>query len=498
MHDNDVNLSVRRGTNLLISPDTSTKPIMLKRPLYFLPILLLAGSIGVAALAAPPPTPIGVCIEHSEGVQCAASTNTSTIKVTSSKSGVFPGTNLKFYPGFIIGGTGENASLTSIQSRWDAIFTSSPNRKESYRPPGVYGAVARRLAWSRFYTNQSVRPTNPANHTDAGYDWSLLDSTFTIAAVQNDRALVFIDLQEAEAPNALPTWLINAPYNGTFVDSNNSRTPRYDRYAGPDKDGNRNVGVGTGKPPIVEEWVAFHRAMHDHLVATGNINKVMGVSGGELVVNTVDSAALPTDFNVINFLKGAGLRNHLAAQIWAESGITTYALTILSGNKKTYMWPYMDDPTVGLSFPDMKMTSASISGILGNSRFDDLYGVYQKDIRPLQQRTEGNGMRESTFFEAGSRNPWGYSNQSVGQTPMHVLWALSGAPKATDPAKRDSGLGQAGEDHSGFMPVHQVFIGFQPNTNPDYPTAEEWQQAIDTFGPPGTFAFPYLPPGYEP
>jgi len=476
----------------------SARYIMMKRSIYILAFLLT--SLTGAAFAAPPSAPTGVCIQSTEGVECAATAGNTTTPTspTGSLAGVFPGTKLKFYPGFIIGGTGEGASLTSIQSRWDAIFTSSPNRKESYRPAGVYGGVARRLAWSRFYTNQSVRPADPTDHTDAAYDWSLLDSIFTIAAVQNDGALVFIDLQEAEAPSALPTWLITAPYNGTFVDANNSRTPRYDRYAGPDKDGNRNVGVGTGKPPIVEEWVAFHRAMHDHLVATGKINKVMGVSGGELVVNTVDSAALPADFNVINFFKGAGLRNRLVAGIWAESGIATHALTILSGNKKTYMWPYMDDPTVGLSFPDMKMTSTSISGILGNSRFDDLNGVYQKDIRPLQQRTEGNGMRDSTFFEAGSQNPWGYSNQSVAQTPMHVLWALSGAPKAADPAKRDSGLGQAGEDPSGFMPVHQVFIGFQPNNNPDYPTAEEWQQAIDTFGPPGTFAFPYLPLGYKP
>jgi hypothetical protein len=255
--------------------------------------------------------------------------------------------------------------------------------------------------------------------------------------------------------------------------------------------------VGPGKPPIAEEWAYLHQAMHDHLVATGNIAKVMGVNGGELAVQ--DPTDVP-DYNHTNFYKGAGLKNKIAAAAWAESGVQYYQSTLVdSATKKPQMWPYMHDPVIGMAYPDMKMTSTGSGGIGAISRFDDLEGNNQKDIRPLRQATEANGLRDSTTFVAGVPNPWGYSNQIVPQTPMHILWALSGAPKAADPAKRDSGLGQAGEDPPGIMPVHLVSLSFDVSwSSANYPTAEQWREAIDTFGPPGTFAFPYLPPGYEP
>jgi hypothetical protein len=238
--------------------------------------------------------------------------------------------------------------------------------------------------------------------------------------------------------------------------------------------------------------------MHDHLVATGNIDKVMGVNGGELAVDTTGMSV--PGYNHVNFYKGAGLRNHLCAEIWAESNIAYYASTLSdSDTKKPNMWPYMHDPIIGMAYPDMRMTSTGSGGIGASSRFSDMNGNSQKDIRPLRQSTEANGLRDSTTFVAGVPNPWGYSNQTVPQTPMHILWALSGAPKAADPAKRDSGLGQVGEDPPGIMPVHQVWMSFDVSwSTANYPTAAQWREAIDTFGPPGTFAFPYLPLGYVP
>ncbi len=426
------------------------------------------------------------------------------------EGGLFPDTNLKLYPGFVIGNIDEGSSASQLQSRWDALMTTTPNRKVLYRPPGIYAGITRRLRWWRFYktvanasptsrTQTTVRPDDPADHTDPRYDWSLLDAAFGISAVVDDGALIFIDIQETNG-DGVPSWLSNAPYNGTYLAPNagNERQPRYDRYSGPDYEGRTNVGAS---PPIVDEWVHFNRAMHDHLVATGNIDKVMRVSDGELV------GGLAPEVNAQDWYRGQGLRRAQAARIWAESGIIYDALNMVDGNKKDHTWPYTDgevdldtedDITLGFSMPDMKMNSASLSGITGNSRYNSPSGVYQKDIRPLTQLNQANGFRANTYFPAGSQNPWGYDNQTLPQTPMHILWALSGAPKAADPSKRDSGLGQVGEDPPGFMPVHLVGVGFQPAANPDYPTVEEWHEAIDTFGPPGTFAFPYLPPGYVP
>jgi hypothetical protein len=419
-------------------------------------------------------------------------TTTTTTTGTSSSVKFFPGTNLKFYPGFVISGTGENAPLSVIQSKWDAIFTSDLNRKETYRPSGVYGGVARRLGWYRFYKDENVRPQNPQNPNDPAYDWSLLDSVFTIDAVKKDGALVAIDIQETNS-DAVPNWLSKAPYNGTFLSNFNERQPRYDRYAGPDYAGRTNVGV---QPPIVEEWAYFNQAMRDHLIATGNIDKIMGVSGGELAGS---AATDTTGFNMNDWYKGTGLRHKLAYDIWASSGVVYYMLTMTDGNKKNQTWPYMLSRQAGMAMPDMKLTSTGSDGITGYSRFTDPNGVYQKDIRPLRQNTEANGLRDTTTFVAGVPNPWGYSATTTKQTASQILWALSGSPKAADPAKRDSKLGQVGEDPPGIMPVHQIWLSFDgsgPTAN--YPTAADWRKAIDTFGPPGTFAFPYFPAGYNP
>lgn len=96
-----MSISTRCGTNPFISPDTSAKSIMLKRSRYLL-ILLLASSIG-ATLAAPPTTPTGICIEHSDGVQCA--TNATPTKSTNGTKSIVAPKSVspdKFHPGFYL------------------------------------------------------------------------------------------------------------------------------------------------------------------------------------------------------------------------------------------------------------------------------------------------------------------------------------------------------------------------------------------------------------
>lgn len=410
--------------------------------------------------------------------------------------GVFPGTTLKFYPGFVIAGT-ENESASSIEARWQKLFTASPDRKTSYRPKGIYGGVAVRLNWNRFYVNQSVRPENPKDHNDPAYDWSKLDAVFAINAVQNEGALVYIEVEDISyfsTPKA-PAWLATAPHNGIFLsgvdDGSGSQKaiPKYYRYANPDV---RGISTDTNYP-IVEEFAYFHEAMHDHLVATANIDKVMGVSGGgEVYLGS--GFTPPSDWNQNNFYHGTALRHTLLAKVWAESQIFVHAGSLTTGSYKDIAWDYMQDPLRGMSFPDMKLNGTNNIGSI--SRFyDDTGMIYQKDNRPLRQGTEGNGQRATTNFAPGIPNPWGYSGVTVPQTPSHILWVLSGEPKG---ANKDSRLGQAGDDPAGLMPVHQIVIDFNRSWQKYSPDVSEWHTAIDTFGPPGTFAFPYLPIGYVP
>lgn len=463
------------------------------RPSHLL-LLLLSAFFPVALMAAAPPSaPVGLCVQAQEGVtQCAV----DAPAVSSGQKGVFPGTNLKFYPGFFIW-TAENESLSSIENKWQALFTANPNRKVSYRPSGVYGGVIRRLAWHRFYTNQNVRPANPLNHADPGYNWSLLDAIFNINAVQNEGALVAIQVVDTGfGSRAAPNWIANAPYNGLFNagvegPATTKETLKYYRYAGPD---NRtpsqlsNVTAASG-PPITEEIVYFYQAMYDHLVATGKISKIADVTVSEVFVN---NPSLPTDYNLTNLQHGVGVKIRKIAKIWAQSGIALQ-MTSMVGPSAPVWWLYMDNPPVAMTFPDMGMNGTN--NFTSSGRFTRTGGEYQKDARPLSQQTETSGLRDNTFFAANVPNPWNYSNVSVPQTASHVLWALSGPPKGVN---KNSGLGRPGDDPPGPMPVHTVIMQWGATWDSRSPSVSDWHKAIDTFGPPGTFAFPYLPPGYVP
>lgn len=450
--------------------------------------LALSVLLSPIALAAPPSAPVGICIQTQEGdTQCAveqsAGQNSGTGQngTTSNTTGLFPGTNLKFRPGFIIAAT-ENQSPSATESRWQQLFTASPNRKTSYRPAGVYGGVARRLKWNRFYDDQSVRPKNPADHRDPAYDWSLLDAIFDINAVKNEGALVLIEIMEVGyggTTYVAPSWLITSPYNGGFISTTGATRaiPQYYRYSGPDARGQLNVGAS---PAIVDEFVYFQQAMRDHLASTGNIGKVMGIQTSEFYGG--GDSGFESDF-----YHGVGTRAKKLYEIWAQAQIPVYQSSVSGGSTMTtILAQYVDSTKFGLTYPDMKLQDTGNSLV---SRFS-VDGVYQKDLRPLIQSTEDNGFRQNTFFASGITNPWGYNGVSVPQTASHVLWALSGSPKSVN---KDSRLGQSGNDPMGILPVHTIIINWGTSSLDYAPTLEQWHEAIDTFGPPGTFAFPYLP-----
>ena len=445
-------------------------------------------------------TPTGLCINNCQEP-------TSSISAT-----LFPGTNLKFYPGFLVMDS-SRASAAELEARWLQLFSGS--RKESYRPPGVYGGIVRRSKWKQFYVDQTKRPADPTDYNDPNYDWSRLDDVFNLNVVQNEGALVAIGAGEVSYSGwpIAPAWLANSTYNGTFIAGTDGGSgkdkiiPAYWRYKGPDNRGRTNVNIGPNRPPIVEEYLAFHQAMHNYLVAKGYIDKVMFVTLAEFYVS--HDAQRPADYNYIDFLHGVGTRSKAIAEIWAQSQIPV-TMSSLTGSttdrRRNILWQYMDDFPLAMTFPDMKMNGTNnisgdntveIGGVYQttNERYSAIDGTYQKDIRPLIQATEGNGQRLNTYFTPNIPNPWGYSGVSKPQTASHILWALSGSPKG---ANKDSGLGQAGTDPSGIMPVHTVIVDWGRTWSRNSPSLEEWHEAIDTFGPPGTFAFPYFPPGYQP
>lgn len=404
--------------------------------------------------------------------------------------GAFPETNLKFYPGIIIWSS-EDESPSSIESNWQALFTSEKNRKETYRPPGIYGGVTAKLKWSRYYKDTNVRPDDPKNHKDPAYNWNKIDAIFNINAVQNEGALVVI--QVGEGGTGTPNWLVNTPYNGVFttgIDGGSGKerkAPKYYRYTGPDNRG--EPGASPSEPAIVEELVNFHKALRDHLEDTGNLDKVMFLTLGEIFVN---ASNLPNDFDRTKLEHGLGVRNTKIAEIWAANRTAVLQSSMVGPNAPT-LWEYMDNPSLGLTFPDMKMSGTN--NFSGAGRFTHPDGTDQKDVRPLSQSIEGNGFKANTYFSPDIPNPWGYSDKKVPQTMSHVLWALSGPPKGEN---KDSGLGQSGDDPQGVMPVHNIMVSWSMTWENLNPSLSEWHEAFDTFGPAGTFAFPYLPVGYEP
>lgn len=451
--------------------------------------LLACSWMSLAVYAAPPSPPVDLCVQSPGAVtQCAEN--------PVGEAGVFPGTNLKFHPGIAIY-RGEDESPASLEAMWQELFTSSRNRKSSYRPDGIYGGVVAILRWHRFYDNHNIRPRNPEDPNDPAYDWSIIDDIFAINAVRNEGAMVAINIRDATHGLAIPNWLAAAPYDGTMstrgpANDPSRRAPRYYRYTGPDSLGRTNVGV---RPPIVEEYVMFHEALRRHLVATGNIDKVMYVSLAEIFTGGTDNK--PPDFNSTTWYHGQGVRLRKVAEVWARSRIMTMGYSAVSGSSSAsrIRWNYMQAPSVGIGFPDHFMHGTN--NFSTPNRFNDpITGENQKDKRLLVHASDRRGILANTHFSAGIPNPWGYSNRTVPQTISHVVWSLSGSPRGEN---KDSGLGQQGVDPAGIFPVHIIEASWGRSWGDETePSVEDWHRAIDTFGPPGTFAFPYLPAGYRP
>lgn len=406
---------------------------------------------------------------------------------------------INVFPGFIIA-SNEKQSLSVLEQKWYQLFKGE--RLQTYRPPGVYGGIARRLHWFRFYTRSGVRPANPLDPNDPGYNWSLLDQAFEMAPVKNDGAMIFLEISEVGfgGEPVVPKWLHNAPYNGTF-------------HAGVNSVGKPRITPRYHREDIVEEFVMFHKALYAHLKQTGKLNKIMGIGTVELFMgNTV------LDFNVEDLHIGAAKRIQTVGRLWNKSGIPIYAYSLIDGAKKNRTWPYLDD-FIGMGFPDVKMVSthnpqtaeeinaASIAadekrlrgrpGLLGHGRFSSPSGEYQIN-RPLIQHTETNGVITHTYFHPETPNPWGYRDQTVKQTAEHILWAFSGESK--------NGTHSA---VPGIWPVHTMVIHWCRRTIGDteecdrsedlhwkeraLPSVQDWRDAIDKFGPPGTYQFPYVP-----
>ena len=448
-------------------------------PAHTLNALLVITTLLFSNVYSAPETPTGLCIN---GSICAASPVTQQV-------GKFPGTNMDFYPGFVIWTT-KGTSYSHIDEKWNKFL--SGGRKTSYRPKGVYGGIHLQPAWKDFYKNPSKHPDSYdssiplADHTHPAYDWSELQTILdNSTAINEDGALVVLYPVEAERS---PTWLKDSEgnagslYNYPPPHTPTATVPKYNDAT------------------VVDEIVTFHKALHDFLVDNNYIDKIMSIAISEVFLSNPAHTSLRNQF-----FAGVADRNIRVAKIWQKSNKFVTPFSIVSEPLRTHLWNKVDqeeannsDFRLGLSFPDMKLYSTDVNNMSSGNRFTNLDNVQQKDRRLLTQLTESNGHRTHTYFAPDIPNPWDYSGESFAQTTSHILWALSGSPKNKD--NQDSGLdGQLGEiDPPGINPVHVVFVDWETTWGKNNPTVEEWQEAFDIFGPPGTFAFPYLPPGYQP
>lgn len=419
-------------------------------------------------------------------------------------SGLFPGTDIKLRSGFVIGAgigtlrkTDYVSKLNTTNSRWYQFFTSSPNRSVTYRPPGVYGMVMGRTDPKELYTNTTVRPTDPYDHEDPGYDWQVVDAIFNLPCVLNDGALVFLDVREVGFGfNNWPAWFSNAIYKGLIGeppsgDPQNRRTPCYHRYSGPDIRGLSDRG---DSPKIVDEIIAMWTALRDHIVAMGWIDRMAFFGTTELWGYM--TGALPADWNEVDFQHGVGIVRKAQQDLFAPYGI--HGSSAGGGAAQLdVLWQYVGQtPGWGMDSPDVKLNN--IGTWPETTRFT-LGGVNQKDIRPLRHNTEGNGIRTVTYFPVGVDTPWTHSGVSVPQIAEHIVWLFCGPPKGsiTDSSLLGLANGKPGSDPAGPRPAHIITPQWGVGIAGE-PTLADWHRAFDIFGPPGTFAFPYLPEGFIP
>ena len=178
-----------------------------------------------------------------------------------------------------------------------------------------------------------------------------------------------------------------------------------------------------------------------------------------------------------------------------------------SGHYKKDVHPANTDPKICQGGCSGNFPNNSVSGMMGVA---NLYSVAIKNPPKGHNRVFLTNCEPNGWLIAGNRslaNPWGNSFPSScpklscakGIHPMSYVWAHSYKPRATG-SKANSNLGRAGADPAGLAPASYIVFqgastkgGANRANSHECETHKQWQDAMRVFGGDGTRAAPVIP-----
>lgn len=352
--------------------------------------------------------------------------------------GFWADTIQEFAPGVGFGNNADTPAAT-VNTRSTTFF--SPLRRASWFGAGEYPNIKTKINWATCYTNQNVRPTNPADHTDAGYNWALFDSYNSMAELVNGVKLqVMLFINQGRQPQ----WFIDLGY--TFMPNAGASSQPVTRV---DLEASRT------------EIMLFLTAISTRYALT---RKFWSFQLSEFSIGTSDS--FPVGFS--QAAHRAGLATLLNSMHDQFGGRVTIGLESMTEAVSALCYP-----TIANCLPDMRIGQHTTSIIVSERDFQ---------TRPLIQSTEPNGQNVPLGAYSGISNPFGYD----GSTAAH----LATAEEYLFWVSRNDG------DYNGQRPTHCLICVVSEFSGGNISDAL-WAAALTAAMEGGTDANPALPDNYS-
>lgn len=244
---------------------------------------------------------------------------------------------------------------------------------------GIYCNYLAKLNWRSCYNSQ---PSVPTDHTDSGYNWSLLDGWINMSIWNSIGPGMILFLYHTGSAGRIPQWFINAGY--TWTNSNNSVQIRWDLA------------------PARQALKDFFTALYNRYQSSRQFWAI----GFEETLNA-NSSAWPTGYTSV--ISGAGMADVLNTICLQWNKRVTILQTTPFANLVSNLIP-----EIGFFTPDLKMFTNGCTPVcsVGTNR-SIIQAAFEN--RVLIQATQLNGMDPVTWPD-GIDNPFGYSSA----TPAHV------------------------------------------------------------------------------
>lgn len=449
---------------------------------------------------------------------------------SSSFEAVWPGTTTRFFPGIYFG-AGRNGEPGKCTQVFDEAF--GPNdRGESWRAEDERGNKITFLGCfmtidvRRLYVDESLAPhaydqdcARSSTAQDPGwsnYDWAYIESFFDEPFIADEGGKLYLQLDDIYGGNPLPQWM-DAQGLG---------------YA--------NQGAAAlWRQKTTNALMDVLQAFATRFAGDDRIAAVM------LTETYRQSDPMPDDF--FGSEPACGNVDGLTSISAKRQGRIYEAVALKDGDPDLMvivmnLTPAMEDGH-GASSPGMNdlpgQWGAASNGAqlfvggCGSGTHGDVdcdqgahsgfwavqkYGVTGSHAASVDTQSNEWTISNDSCCRLDDENPWGddpwsyVSGYWPGQggewknqpTPSQWVWYYSGEPR--NPSD-DSALGQSGRDPGGVSPVSYFVCRNLPgpvmqasesdDTRVDTRTYENFAEAFDTFGPPGTGAMFRLPEGYR-